>query len=550
MSRKKHNALSARLACVMVASMVTMGIAAAGLPAAPAPRPKLVVGIFVKGLSRDYVELLRSNFGSDGFNRLLDRGIAIENVDYGPGIDATAATAILVSGAAPGVNGVQADRVWNAVTRTDIPALLDPAKAGAYTERDIDPSRLLVSTLSDEVRISDGGLGMVYSIAPDPQTAAILGAHAGNTAFFISGTDGKWRQPYHYRDTPTAIARRNAGMTLDLRLDTLAWEPALALTSYPDLPDYKKLYPFRHTFPRKGADRYKAFRTSAPGNREIASAAIDLIDAGMGTRQVTDMLQLGMDVSPYLYGRDADNRMETMDAYVRLDSDIANIIRAVEKGPGMNNTLIFVAGTPAPGGARRDDEKWSIPSGRFSPRKAVSLMNVYLMALHGNGEWVTGYYNGFFHLNHKLLKDRGISDAEMRRESADFLSRMAGVSEVFTIDDIRARRAGENAAALERNIYAPAAGDLLVTINPGWEITDDDADDSLQAAPDPDATVAQLPVVRWQASTSPVYILAPAAEPATLSETVDARAIAPTVARILRIRSPNAAKLPPLHTER
>lgn len=534
--------LTSRIACVLVASMVTMGIAAAtSQPKAPSPRPRLVVGIFVKGLSADYVDLLRSEFGPDGFNRILSEGLVIDNVDYGPGIDATAATAIIMTGAAPGVNGVPSGRVWNASTRTDIPVLLPAEKAGSYTDRDLTPSHILVSTLADEVRIADGGLGAVHALAADPQTAVILGGHAGNSAFWISDIDGKWTSASSCRETPAAIARRNVGLTLASRLDTMAWEPALRLDRYPDLPEYKKLYPFRITFPRREADRFKRFKTSAPGNRELASAATDLITATpLGSRPVTDMVSVAFDLSPYLYGRDADNRIETMDAYVRLDGEIANIIRAIEKGPGMNSTMLFIAGTPAPSGSKRDEEQWGIPSGRFSPRKAVSLLNLYLMALHGPGEWVTGYYNGFFHLNRTLAKERDIPEADLRRECADMLSRMAGVSEVYTIDDILARRAGDNPAALERNISARHAGDLLVTVNPGWEVTDADDDDAASASE------AQMPVVRWQATTSPVYIMAPDVEPATLTQTVDARAVAPTISRILRIRSPNAAKLPPL----
>lgn len=540
MSRKKQ--ISARLACVLVASMVTMGIAAATPgPKAPSPRPKLVVGIFVKGLSADHIDLLRSNFGPGGFNRVIAEGLSIDNVDYGPGIDATAATAMLVTGAAPGVNGVPSGRVWNATTRTDIPVLLAPELAGSYSDRDLSPARLLVSTISDEVRISDGGLGTVHALAADPQMAVILGGHAGNSAFWISDVDGKWTSATYFKETPAVIARRNAGLTLASRLDTLAWEPALKLDRYPDLPDYKKLYPFRHTFPARNAQRFKAFKTSAPGNRELAATATDLITGiPLGKRAVTDMLSVAFDLSPYLYGRDADNRIETMDAYVRLDSQIASIIRAIdEKGPGMDSTLLFIAGTPAPSGSKRDEERWAIPTGTFSPRKAVSLLNVYLMAIHGPGEWVGGYYNGFFHLNAKLAKDRGLDMADLRRESADFLARMAGVSEVYTLDDILARRAGDNPAALERNIHAPHAGDLLVTVNPGWEISDGDDDDASLGE-------TKLPVVRWQATTSPVYILSPDITPATVTGVVDARAIAPTVARILRIRSPNAAKLPPL----
>ena len=229
-----------------------------------------------------------------------------------------------------------------------------------------------------------------------------------------------------------------------------------------------------------------------------------------------------------------------MDAYVRLDRDIASIVKAIEKGPGMANTLLFVAGTPAPAGGKRDEERWNIPTGQFSPRKAVSLLNMYLMALHGNGEWVNGYHNGFFYLNRALIKERDMSDADIRRESAEFLARMSGVSDVYTIDDILARRAGDDPSAIQRNISASHAGDLLVMVNPGWEVTDGEEYSV------PGQSQSQLPVVRWQATTSPVYILSPNISATEIVERVDARTIAPTVARILRIRSPNAASLPPL----
>ena len=89
--KRKDSSINARIVCALVASMVSIGVVAAPSHAkAPAPRPTLVVGIFVEGLTAEYVDLLRSNFGEDGFNRLLEQGVTVRNVDYGPGIDATA----------------------------------------------------------------------------------------------------------------------------------------------------------------------------------------------------------------------------------------------------------------------------------------------------------------------------------------------------------------------------------------------------------------------------------------------------------------------------
>ncbi len=548
---RKSIPITTHLASMLVASLVTMGIGvlapvtlSASQPAStgnrhtPTKRPTLVVGIFVEGLSSDYVNLLRCNFGKDGFNRVIDNGVTIENVDFGPGIDATAATAMLVTGASPGVNGIPAARVWDTEAKIDYPILLDPAKIGNFTNETFSPVALKVSTVSDEIRISDDGLGVVHSVAPDAQIAIILAGHAGNSGFWINDINGKWSTSTFYKDTPAAVTKRNYGITLSSRLDTLAWSPAQPLDRYPDLPEHKKIYPFRHTFPSRETNRFKAFKTSAPCNREVAAVGADYISSlELGKRGFTDMLNLAFTVAPYRYGRDADNRLETMDSYIRLDSDIANIIRAVEKGPGLDRTLIFIAGTPAPAGGKRDEDRWNIPSGQFSPRRAISLLNMYLMAIHGNGDYVNGYYNGYFFLNRKLIKERDLNAVEIRREAADFLARMSGVSDVYTIDDILARRAGDDPLTLQRNTSPNHAGDLLVMINPGWEISDGNIESP---------TNVQLPVVRNAATTSPVYILSPGLNASTIDTPVDARTIAPTITRLLRIRSPNAASLPPI----
>lgn len=557
MASNKKRPLSSRLASVLVVSLVTMGIGAFTPVLAATPnagktksgettytltRPALVVGIFVEGLDADYVSLLRDNFTKDGFNRFISDGATIESIDYGTKVDPTAATAILMTGASVGVNGIPAARVWDIETRSDYPILLDVANIGNFTDETFSPAALKVSTLSDEVRIADGGIGLVHSVSPDAQTAIILAGHAGNSAFWLNEFTGKWSTSTFYRDVPAAIAKRNFGITLSSRLDTLSWTPSIPLEQYPDLPEYKKLFPFKHTFPARDANRYRAFKESAPGNHEVAQIGLDYISSlRLGGRGVTDMLNLGFNVSPYLYGREADNRVETMDAYIRLDADIASIVKAVEQGPGMANSVIFIAGTPAASGSKRDDEKWNIPAGQFSPKRAISLLNIYLIALHGNGEYVSGFYDGYFFLNRKQIKENGLDERQIRRESADFLARMSGVSAAYTIDDILERRAGEDAQAMQRNTSATHAGDVKVMINPGWSISD---------VLNESASELNLPVIRNAAVTSPVYILAPTVAPQKIGETVDARVVAPTISRILRIRSPNAASIPPLRLAR
>lgn len=523
----------------LLAALLVGGISAFPVVAQeqPAPRPQLVVGIVVEGLSNDYLELLRGRFGQNGFRRLADNGVTITDIDYGTPLDGAASAAIIFTGASPSVNGIGAATVYNRDERRPRPVLFDANTIGNFTSETLSPQALVSSTISDELRISSGGLGYSYSIAPDPAEAIIMAGHAGNSAFWINDLTGKWATTTFYRDLPQKPQEVNHRNPLEYRLDTLSWTPSVPIADFPDLPSYKKTYPFRHTFQRGDKNRYRAYKSSAAVNADIASMAVDYLKSmNLGKRDVTDMLTVTFTLDPYPYSRDADSRAELMDSYLRLDKDLNRLFTAIDAaGPGMDKTLVFVAGTPMTRRQRRDDEKWAIPYGEFSSRKAVSLLNMYLMALHGNGEWVNGYHDSQIFLNHKLIKERNLDLKEMRTEAAQFVERMAGVTEAWSIDDVLDRKATENPDALRRNTVADTAGDVMVSIAPGWQEVDDDSD-----------TETPTTVSRAVAPTAPFFLLAPQVAARRIETPVDARVIAPTVSRLLRIRSPNGASMPPL----
>lgn len=532
MSRLKSS-VSSRLVVVLLASMVGMT-----LPAASGERPRLVVGIVVDGLQADYLRNLQDYFGEGGFRRLMRDGVVITDADYGTPLDATAATAMLMTGASPSVNGIGAAYTYDCDAHRLVPVLEDQESIGNFTNETYSPRGLSVSTLADEVRIAGGGVTNVYAISPDPQQAVILGGHAANSVLWISDVNGNWATTTFYKDLPALVGGRNRLFPLASRLDTMSWTPVMDPARYPDLPDHLKHYPFRYVFPRGNSERYTMFKSSPAVNTEITSLAGEFINnLGLGKHDGVDMLNLTYRIVPFDYSKNPDNRLELLDTYLRLDRNLEQLFSTVDRATG-GNSLIFLAATPPPSTVRRDDEKWNIPYGEFSARKAGSLLNMYLMAVYGTGEWVSGFHNGHFYLNDKLIKDHNLDIRAVRSEAASFVARMSGVKEVFTIDQILSGDAGDNASKLKRNTIVATSGDILVSVIPGWAIVDDYADNAGQRP--------TLEVSRIAAATAPVFILAPDLEPKRLDTPVDARVIAPTVARLLRIRSPNAAALPGL----
>ncbi|MBD5267900.1 MAG: alkaline phosphatase family protein [Bacteroides sp.] len=526
-----------RLLSVLLASMVTLTV----VGQAPASRPKLVVGIMVDGLREDYLDLLKGYFGEGGFNRLMKDGVMLDNVSYGTFMDATAATALMYSGTAPAVNGIPAAEIYDADHKRSYPIVLDRSQLGDFTDASFTPKAVTVSTLSDEVRIDGAGFGNVYSIAPSAPQAIVMAGHAGNSALWINDVNGKWSTASYYKEMPLPVQGRNYSKPLSVRLDTLTWRPLLAPEKYPDLPAYKKYYPFRYLFQHNDINRFKNYKTSGPINTELTDIAGDYITGlQLGNHDAMDMLSVGYTLAPFIAAKDADNRIETMDSYLRLDKDLERLFQIIDDKVGLDNAFIMLAGTPSAPGNKRDDEKWGIPNGEFIPKRAISLLNMYFVAKYGNEEWVSGYHDSQLFLNRKLIQERGLDLAAMRAEAADFLTRMSGVSGVWTIDDVIAGRAGNNAAALKRNTNVNFAGDLLLAITPGWEIVEID----------PTSAKEVRSTVRSGIMTAPVFLYSSQLKPTRIVEETDARSIAPTVARLLRIRSPNAADLPPLALEK
>lgn len=496
-------------------------------------RPTLIVGISIDQLRGDYLDLLQSQFGNGGFKRLISEGVRFENVTFDMAqLDKASSTAVIYTGTYPNVNGITGVTTYNDDAHRVTLILNDPKFIGNATEETLSPMALKVSTLSDELRMDNNGIGDVYAVAADAQQAILMAGHAANGAFWISDKTGKWASSTFYKDYPSTISTRNMMQPLRSRLDTMTWRPRLDVGKYPDIALHRTFYPFKYTF--KGSDGVERFKSSALANEEVTSVAISCInDMALGKRAAVDMINIAYDVSPYQYASDSDSRIELQDKYVRLDHELERLFEAIEKNVG-KNACIFVTPTGYFDDLYATDPRFNIPTGEFSSKKAVSLLNMYLMALYGNGAWVNGYYNERIYLNEKLAKEKNISVEELRKVSGQFLRRMAGVDEAYTFDEVLDNPVGETLQRLHRSITSQETADVFLQIAPGWKVRDDYNNSN------------KVKQINLNAVSAPAFIIAPGVKPQKITSPIDAALLAPTVARILRIRSPNGARLMPL----
>lgn len=504
-----------------------------------ADAPQLVVGITVDQLRSDYLYALQQLFGEKGFNRILRDGVVCDEVLYDfPLLDRAISTAAIYTGTIPLYNGVVADEVFDVKTRKKRHILYDDNYMGNATEDNFSATALQVSTLSDEVKIVGNGLGRVYSVAPDATTAILAGGHIANSALWVDDKTGRWVTTTYYFDAPAHIVHPYYEHTPAQLLDNTSWAPLLSAEQYTALPYQMRTIPFKHSFARNDINRYKVYKTTPLANVGVTDVAIDLLkNASLGQRGQLDMINIGYTLAPYKNGTVQEYGLELQDAYVRLDAELARLFEAIDATVGIDKTLFFITSTGYFTGEGREPSFYKIQSGEFYPKRAVSLLNMYLMALYGNGDWVIGFSDNQFYLNRTLIKDKAFDLEEVRDKAAQFLMDMQGIQDVYTLQRILLRSTNENTDRLRRGLSAEYSGDIFVELVPGWEVVYEDHENTRE-------------YIRHNAVATPFMLLAPNIPAQKIDFPIDVTQIAPTVARILRIRSPNGSTARPIHIAR
>lgn len=493
------------------------------------PETRLVVGIVVDQLRTDYLRQLSPLFGDGGFNRLMKEGVFINDVDFkNTAKDPQSGTAVIYTGAWPAFNGVSSAEVYDETQKRALPTL--------SSSRSYSPEKLRISTLSDELALAGGGDARIYSIGADPQVSVIMTGHDGTAPVWLDENTGKWTSSSYYPYTPQFVAKRNHVAPVSKIMENTAWRPLLPSDRYPLYKGSKSL-DFSYSFRNNGRDAYTNFKNSAPFNEEITDFAIDILKEGSLTAQgsPTGMLNIEYTVAPISFDYDGDNRMEMMDSYLRLDQQLSRLFEQLEKSVGLDNTLVMLvsSGNTDEPSLYKDSK---VPGGEFSFKKAESLLDSYLSASHGNGDYVIMIRDDKVYLNHKLIEDKKLDLKTIRREAADFLEKMSGIAETFTYDEVKA---GTNGRTKDLALTADpkTSADLYVRFSPGWTIINDSA----------------YPTKVYKASYSspatPAFILSSQFKPVEIIEAVDATAIAPTISSALNIRAPNGAESKPLILE-
>ena len=271
------------------------------------------------------------------------------------------------------------------------------------------------------------------------------------------------------------------------------------------------------------SDYTKTYAVETDINKSITELALSCIEkSNIGTDETPDLLNV-------IYKQGATPE----ESYKNIDQHLSRLILRIERRLGHNNVLFVLTGTgySEEREEREDEEKFHIPTGKFNIQRTANLLNMYLGAIYGSAKYVEASYKNQLFLNHQLFDQKNINLADVLNRAQEFLLQVEGVRNVYTSNQLLTSES-ERLEKIRNGFCTEKCGDLLIEIAPGWKLVNEETHESTTQR----VNFISFPIIFYGANITAERVLTPV--------TVDR--IAPTIAKAIRIRAPNACASEPL----
>lgn len=522
--------MKGRLLTSLITMLTFTGLQAQTLPASP----KLVVGLTIDQLRTDYLEAFSALYGERGFKRLLKEGRVYRNAEFDfIQVDRASSIASVYTGTVPATHGIISENWLDYNTLRVVNCVDDPDFMGIYTAETTSASQILTSTLTDELKVATQGKAIVYSIAPYRDAAVLSAGHAADGAFWLNDDTGKWCGTTYYSEFPAWVSLYNDCKGLDFRIGSMVWKPYYPAERYTYLPTEWKKETFSYDFDDFKRNKYRRFKVSPYVNEEVNDLVSEcLASTPIGADETPDLLSVTFYAGNYDHKNVMECSLEMQDTYARLDRSIASLLDMIDRKVGLQNTLFFITSTGYSGSDAPDLAKYRIPGGEFHIKRCAALLNMYLMALYGEGQYVEAYHDLQIYLNRKLIENKQLDLKEILERSSEFLVQFSGVDQVYSSYRLLLGAWNPQIQKYRNSYNRFRSGDLRIEVLPGWTI--------VRESPFADS------IARKSNVPFSFLFLGYGIKPEIIHTPVDIDRIAPTLSHFLRIRAPNACSAMPL----
>lgn len=447
-------------------------------------RPKLVVGLVVDQMRWDYLYRYANRYGAGGFNRMLRDGFSCENnqITYIPTVTAAGHTGIY-TGSVPSIHGIAGNEWIDQASGKSMYCTEDPTvKTVGSTSNagEMSPKNLLVTTITDELRLATNFQSKVIGIALKDRGGILPAGHAANAAYWYDDLTGNWITSTYYMAALPAWVNNFNGQKIAEKYIKGDWNTLYPIDSYTQSSADNNPYEgklksedapvFPHLTSKMMNGNFGAIRNTPFGNSITLDFAKDAIkNEQLGKDDITDFLAVSLSSTDYVGHQFGINSVEIEDTYIRLDKDIEEFLKMLDATVGKGQYTIFLS---ADHGAAHNPKFLSdnkIPAELWDGKTILTTLNTALEKEFNQKGLVLGFGNYQVNFNNSLVTSSKLKMSELKQFTIDFLNRQEGVTFVVDMENASSSSLPD---AIKSKIIAGynknRSGAIQILLKPGW----------------------------------------------------------------------------------
>ncbi|MDQ6666051.1 MAG: alkaline phosphatase family protein [Acidobacteriota bacterium] len=417
------------------------------------PKPKLVLGIVVDQFRYDYLTRFRKEYTS-GFDRLLTKGANFVSAHYEQFPTVTAiGHSTFMSGATPSISGIVGNEWFDRDSGRQVTSVEDEKTKllGGKGGDGSSPGRLLVSTIGDEMRISDPR-ARVLGVSLKDRAAILPAGHMAQGAYWFDGKTGNFvSSSFYFAELPAWVADFDATHPAD-KFAGQVWMG-------------KKF--------ASGEKLYGSIPASPWGNELIEAFAERAVQSEqLGQRGITDLLTVSFSSNDYVGHALGPDSPEVHDISIRTDRLLGKLFAFLDQKIGMQNVLVVMTADHGVAPLPEISQSRKMPGGRMPPGIVTSTVQEALTGKYGAGDWFANPADTehTIYLNWNLIQEKKLDRVAVTRLAADSLQSLPHIFRVFTREQLM------NGATLEDQVarrvmngfYIRRGADIYVMLEPYW----------------------------------------------------------------------------------
>lgn len=506
--------------------------------------PKLVVGIVVDQMKYQYLTKFWDHYSDGGFKRLINNGFNAKSNHYGYAQTSTGpGHTTVATGTHPGVHGIIGNNWFDKKSKKSIYCVDDfnYKTVGSTTSHgEKSPSNLLTTTLSDENRVATNFKGKTIGVAIKDRGSILSSGHTANAAYWFDSKEGSFiTSTYYLTDLPLWAEEFNKSRHIDSYLKP--WDTYYNISTYTESSSDNNNYEsnfsgeenpvFPHNFKIKndktGEAYYGSLASTPFGNSLVSDFSIKAIEGEeLGKDNITDFLLIDFSSTDYVGHQFGAHSKEVQDTYIRLDMEIERLLNYLDANIGKNKYTLFLTAdhgaTDAPGFLK--DNK--IPVNYFSSKKFKHYIEKSLIKELGSKYIILGNSNQQIYLNHELIDKLNLNLDVVKKSIINTIQSYPGIDNVYSSEQILGGSDDHFMNLIKNGFNSNISGDIMYTMMPNWTYYRKGSTHGRRFNHD---------------THVPLILYGNGIKKGSISRKTDVIDIAPTVASVLGINSPNGS---------